>query len=170
MFATRFSFLTSIFILHLLYKERRNYERRYEERRNMFCIKKGAEILCGNEYFGVVIKVLTINFSWTDIHGKIFWQALKWLLLPGEDDDTFIPGYDVSLKQLHLRAWCEIRLTLGVESTHLKMRVQSGGVCLRASTHGLPSDPPVSQSARSVRSRQRQWSILGWHERLLEHH
>lgn len=78
-----------------------------KERRNMFCIKKRAEILYANEYFGVVIKVLTINFSWTDIHGKIFWQALKWLLLPGEDDDTFIPGYDVLLKQLHLRAWCK---------------------------------------------------------------
>lgn len=60
-----------------------------EEKKILFCIKQRAEMYT-NENFVVVIKMLTTNFCWINIHGKIFWQALKLQLLLGEGDDAFI--------------------------------------------------------------------------------
>lgn len=59
-----FSLLSSSFIFHLAYKERRNYKRKYEGREEEHALhQKRTEMLYANENFVVVIQTFSTSFS-----------------------------------------------------------------------------------------------------------
>lgn len=92
------SLLTFIYILHLSFgiEEREEIWMEIKGKRKKLFYTKQTEMYA-NKNSVVVIKMLPTSFCWTNTQGKIFWQALKWMLLPG-GDDALIPVKRVWLK------------------------------------------------------------------------